>query len=479
MNVTYLLSPTSNYIIHTNASNVLSENLLRDDRIEVYFNRTLITLVENGIKLKEKVKSLLSDRGSSISVFCKYSNTIERTYSLLCSFYFFDRIESTIKTDTVLITCWNLFSLPFVKYLLNRGYKVVIGGVLCNSYPIDFIRNLLKKIGTINLENLAIVKGYVDLTTDLYSIIKNGKDVVIEKNDFSTIWECEKDYIKKTLNIVKKYRKNPTWYTVVFNNQCWYNKCTFCNVHSSPEIDFIGNISSEKLYRSISKNMKQYGTNFLFVNDPYFVFTDKTRKLFSKLRKNGKKIAIQTGVNLLKNKEYLNDVNEYIDEIRIGLESCSDFSLQYINKGYKWIDVKESMSQMIKYLRKDIALRYLYIIDLVSADRTDIIRNYTKISILKKIFFENGFEDFLYFPRNLHLFPDVRMAKKTKFLEICDSDDNRLSGIWKIYRFLDVFIDIKIPEEIVLPYKRFDMDGNVLPSDYHIINSSLMKEIVE
>lgn len=478
MNVTYLLSPTSNYIIHTNASNVLSENLLRDERIEVHFNRTLITLVESARKLKENVKGLLTD-GSSISVFCKYSATIERTYSLLCSFYFFDRIESTIKTDKVLITCWNPFSLPFIKYLLNKGYKVVIGGVLCNSYSFDFIRNLLKKIGTNNLENLIIVKGYVDLTTDLYSIIKNGKDTVIEKNDFSTIWECEKDYIKQTLKIVKKYRKNPTWYTVVFNNQCWYNKCTFCNIYSSPKLNFIGSVSDETLYRNISRNMKQYKTDCLFVNDPYLVFTDKTKKLFTRLRKGGKKIAIQTGITLLKDKDYLKDINEYVDEIRIGLESCSDFSLQYINKGYRWIDVKESMNQMIKYLRKDIALRYLYIMDLVATDRRDIIRNYTKIFVLKMKLFENGFENFLYFPRNLHLFPDVRMSKKTKFLEICSSDDNRLSGIWKIYRYLDIFINIEVPEEIVLPYKRFDMDGNVLPSDYHIINSDLMKEIVE
>jgi hypothetical protein len=62
---------------------------------------------------------------------------------------------------------------------------VIIGGSLLNSYTFQEIRDIVFLIAEKKyMKNLMIVKGYVDLTTDLYKMVREWKDVEITENDF-------------------------------------------------------------------------------------------------------------------------------------------------------------------------------------------------------------------------------------------------------------------------------------------------------
>jgi wyosine [tRNA(Phe)-imidazoG37] synthetase (radical SAM superfamily) len=386
---------------------------------------------------------------------------------------------NNIKTDIVLVTCWNSFSLPFIKFLLEHNKRVVIGGVFCNSYESSHIRQSLIEIGLNEslLTNLMIVKGYVDLTTDLYELIDKWEDIEITENDFSTMWHCRSDYIKDGLNIFRAFKQRPIWYTIVFDNSCWYNKCTFCNIDHNKRKNFIKNMEVDELVDALILNLKEYQTNLLFINDPYFIFTPKNKYILGKLKQNGIKIAILTGINLLKNKKYLKNINNYIDELRIGLESCSDFALSYINKGYDWNGVIESINMMRNELSSDVMLRYLYIMDLAETSKESVLQNYNRMIQLREMI-EKKF-DFAFFPRNLHMFKDIDIQETTKYIRISENSD-RVSGIWKVYNHLEKYgFEVNIPEDVVLPYERYDENGKLLPSDYEIITGDMMKEIVQ
>lgn len=482
MKLTYMLSPTTSYIIHTAASNIISENLIRDDRIEVQFDNRILSIFSHVKKLRQLAIDKMSDNDSPVATFCKYSSSIERTYSVLKAYStgYFESILKNIQSDIILVTCWNSFSLPFIKFLLNNNKRVVIGGVLCNSYSFDHIRASLISIGTPNelMKNLIIVKGYVDLTTDIYKIIKEWKDVTIKENAFETMWECSSDYIKKSLMVLKLIRPRPFWYTVVFDNSCWYKKCTFCNIDKIKKIDFIENISVDNLYNNLIRNLNEYETDQLFINDPYFTFDDKKRKLLGKLRSAGIKIAILTGINLLKNQNYLNDIKTYVTELRIGLESCSDFSLSYINKGYDWNDVLKAVNLMTTILPSDVMIRFLYIMDLAEINKSSVLQNYNRLLQIKDMFISKGFT-FTFFPRNLHMFRDIDIEETTKYIKLLP-DSKKVSGIWRVYSFLESYgFEINVPKDIVLPYQRYDNDGKVLESDYDIITDDMMHKLVQ
>jgi len=164
--------------------------------------------------------------------------------------------------------------------------------------------------------------------------------------------------------------------------------------------------------------------------------------------------------------------------LRIGLESCSDFALSYINKGYDWNGVIESINMMRDELSSNVMLRYLYIMDLAETSKDSVLQNYNRMVQIKQMLIERGF-DFAFFPRNLHMFKDIDIQETTKYIKISDNSDN-VSGIWKVYNYLEKYgFEVNVPKDIVLPYERYDENGKLLPSDYEIISGDVMKEIVQ
>ena len=57
MEITYMLSPTTPYIMHNITSNILSENLKRNKRINPSFNLSILSLT---MKITERMKGYLN-----------------------------------------------------------------------------------------------------------------------------------------------------------------------------------------------------------------------------------------------------------------------------------------------------------------------------------------------------------------------------------------------------------------------------------
>ncbi len=474
MKLTYMLSPTTFYVMHTQTSNILSHNLLRDNRIDVSFNLSILSLCMDIINEKDSIIERMSDHPLDIllkKASPNYFKIVGAPYSTRTGF--FEKILPTIKTEIVLITCWNIYCIPFIKFLLNSGKKVVMGGSFCNSYPIKFIRSLLG-----DPDNLIVVSGYVGVQTDLHKVISDWKDVKLPETDFIDMWTAKNDHMKSYLKILSKCRRSDnTYYSITFNNNCWYNKCKFCKLREERVPDFTCAVDADRLYENIKENLITYKTKKLLVNDNYFLFSDKNREIFKNLRKDGFKIYILSGILSFNNEQYLRDFNEYVDEVGIGLESASDFSLDYITKGYKWEDIKRSIHNMAKYLDKDKNIRYLTITDLVSKDREDIVENYENMLTMKMMLNDHGFERVAFSYTPLQLFPSIDLVKDTEFMKIGRTESS--SGMWYVYEHLKKYgIEVNVPEDIMMPFERYDINGNLLLSDFEYVGD-LMDRIID
>ena len=480
MKVTYMLSPTTPYVTHTQASNILSENLKRDQRIDPSFNMSILSLTMKILNEKNKVVERIED--GPLKYLCSKPQFTTNFLRILGGLYsnsneFFRSVISTIKTDLVLITCWTIHSIPLIVFLLNNGKRVVMGGSLCNSYPIDVIRSLLKEAGTTSLKNIIIVKGYVGVQTDLYKIITDWKDIEIPEHDYTDMWCGSGDYIKKYLNLLTKCRDTDnTYYSATFNNNCWYNKCKFCKLREKNQPNFIREIDIDALYENIVENLITYRAKILLVNDNYFTFSEKNKAILKRLRKSGYKIKVLSGIISFMSESYLNDINHYVDEVGVGLESTSDFSLDYIIKGYKWSDIKLSVENMKKYLDRDKVIRYLVIVDLVTKNQNDIVQNYKNMAVMKNRLIEYGFEKIQFSLTPLQIFPSVGIAENTKYLKMKSSKS--VSGMWYVYnRLRKAGVEVNLSEKLMMPFERYDTDGNLLLSDFEYISNDLIKNL--
>lgn len=477
MKLTYMLSPTTPYITHSQASNILSENLKRDERIDITFNLSILSL--NMRILKEKnilIENMEDNPFETVYKKPQMSQNFLRILGGMCSNTkeFLSHVDSTIKTDIVLITCWTIHSIPLIAYLLNSGRKVVMGGSFCNAYPTDFIRSLVPES---NIENLVIVRGYVGVETDLYKIITDWKDVEIPKTDYVDMWTANGDHMKGYLNLLSKCRGlDNTFYSVTFNNNCWYNKCKFCKLRDEKQPDFIRNIDVDSLYENLIINLKSYKSKNILINDNYFIFNDKNKTILQRLRRDGYKIQVLSGIISFNSKSYLEDINEYVDGVSCGLESTVDFSLDYITKGYRWDDIKRSMENMNKYLDRDKNIRYLAIFDLVSKDQRDIVQNYTNMLSMRNTLYDYGFEKVGFSATPLQLFPSVGLIEDTDHLKIRNS--NNVSGMWYAYNYLSKFdLEANMSFDHMMPFERYDINGNLLLSDFEYVSSEVMNGI--
>jgi len=478
MKITYMLSPTTPYITHSQASNILSENLKRDERLDVSFNLSILSLSMRILSEKNALMEIMGD--STVETVYKKPQLAQNFLRILGGLFsnneeFFQQVNYTIKTEIVLMTCWTIHSIPLIAYLLNSGRRIVMGGSFCNSYPTEFIRSILKEAGAQNLENLVVVRGYAGVNTDIHKIIIDWKDVDLPETDFRDMWISNGDHIKDYLNLLSRCRGvDNTYYSVTFNNNCWYNKCKFCKLRDKKQPDFIVNVSVEELYENMIQNIQSYKSNNILINDNYFVFTDKNKAILKRLRKDGYKVQVLSGIISFNSERYLKDVNEYIDEVAIGMESTLDFSLDYITKGYTWNDIKRSMNNMIKHLDKDKSIRYLAIIDLVCKDQEDIIQNYQNMLTMRDTL--SGFNRIAFSFTPLQLFPSVGMVEDTDFLKV---KDGQVSGMWYVYKYLERRgIEVNVAPYLMMPFERYDINGDLLLSDFEYVSSEVMNGIL-
>ena len=477
--VTYMIASTGFVFSTAPVTRIMTENLKRNKKIEPYFISKFLDGRIIGEKIQDQYCYILRNDDSPISNYMKRNSLRVTSVLYTLSDKYKNEILESIKTEYVLITCSTIFSIPLIKLLLEHDKKIVIGGSVANNESFNSIRNHFIKIGTNedNLKNLIIVSGYVDLTTDIYKIIQEWKDMKIVENDFSTFYECYEDFLNDSYKLFKNFSGYPELdFCISFKNSCWWKRCKFCDMTHENEQDFIKNSSANNIVNYIKTMTKKQQTKNIYISDPYIIFTDKVLEILDQLKDYN--ITAMTGVKLLLNEEYTKNLCKYVNHIKIGLESTSDFTLKEIDKGYTYEDILIAFDNLSKYSQHDKTIYILHIFDLPSLNVEDINENYRRILKIKQNMENKGFINVYLIHGSLHLFPNSKLID-SEYITVVDRDSNDLSGIWTHYNHLkDIGVNIPSLENLVLPYQRYDINNNLLSSDFYCTDKTLMNDIL-
>jgi len=502
MKITYIYPPLFKGF-YPLATRMITENLLRDKNLSVDFSDIPINAYASNLH-QEIFDRIISKARSTLSP--NAVGFLEQKYILYNLFYVFmahgyydPYILEDFDTRYVVVTVINFCDLLMVRHLLNTEKKVVIGGPLITiGLSPAFIRQFLCNMGVNQSKlssNLIIVSGNIDLKTDLYGIIRDWKDAAITENDYGTTFECERDFLREYYDGQSQIPVH-----LGFSNRCWYGKCKFCTYRELPPMDFLKTAGDTKVIEYIRKMMNTLGSTHIRFIDSYFHTTSPAVKNI--LRQiSDYDITIYTGITLLKSKPYIEFINDYVNCLLIGLESTSDFSLDYIDKGYTYKDIKEAINNMINYLDRRIFLEISIIIDLPSRDGGDIENNYRKISEIKERLISEGFKVGFHlnilsvFPNLELLYPEDGLLRRSNN----PADMGCSTGKSYLISLLtqsgmdnppqlpsgSVLVDEHTPGlqygyvSSDVPIVRYDIDGNVLPSDLTLIDEGIMRKILE
>jgi len=502
MKITYIYPPLFKGF-YPMATRMITENLLRDKNLSVDFSDIPIRTYASNIH-QEIFDRIISKAASTLSP--NAVAFLEQKYLLYNLFYVFmahgyydPYLLEDFDTRYVVVTVINFCDLLMVRHLLNTKKKVIIGGPLITiGLSPAFIRQFLCNMGVHQSKlssNLIIVSGNIDLKTDLYGIIRDWKDAAITENDYGTTFECERDFLTEYYDGQSQIPVH-----LGFSNRCWYGKCKFCTYRELPPMDFLKTAGDTKVIEYIRKMMNALGSTHIRFIDSYFHTTSPAvQNILRQI--SDYDITIYTGITLLKSKPYIEFINDYVNCLLIGLESTSDFSLDYIDKGYTYEDIKEAINNIINYLDRKIFLEISLIMDLPSRDGRDIENNYRKISEIKERLISEGFKVGFHlnilsvFPNLELLYPEDGLLRRSNNLADMGCSTGK-SYLISLLRQSGMDNPPQLPSGSVLvdehtpglqygyvssdvPIVRYDIDGNVLPSDLTLIDEEIMRRILE
>ena len=478
MKVTFSVSPSSDWGFSL-ASRVLTENLLRDNRFDVHFSDAIFKASNLALNKTSDHAEKLFNENKRLTLFNFLCFPFIRIFFSTISYK--EEFLKSIKGNYLFYSgSLVAFDLALIYYVLQNGIKVIFGGNLVFNYSIQELRRMLTVMGATeeHQKNIIFVNGFVDLTTDLYKILKEWKDTSITKNDFSTFWNCERDYIQDLVSMpgreyrtfLTKRRYSDFQATYIFDSHCWWNKCKFCTYNKFPNINTIKNSNPNIIVNSILNTLSRHRSNSIFIADSCFLFNDKTEFILKKLVENHVEIFIYSRINSLLDKNYLEKLNKYISFIKIGMESTDDFALNYIDKGYGKAEIIKAFDKIEKYLRKDIFLSINMIADLPYQSKGDFLQNIDFICKLKEHMIEKGFKiRFAFSSLNIVPFLKSKMIDE-KFFKVTTLDDEYVAGRSMVWKYLEKLgFDSKISALYTLPYKRYDKDGKILLPDSELI----------
>lgn len=476
MKVEFMKGPSHYVDVSAPGTRVLTENLMRDDRLDTVFNMaTIVNEIKSRIYLKKEFEPKIDKLRKDLSKV--YNICMKSAAAVYSSYKYADSIPDSVKHDTILYSANNgVFDFPPIISMLNAGLRVVVGGPTAALYK-DRLRKTLTDYGCKNLHNLIIVSGFVDLTTDIHKIVSDWKDTTIVENDFSTFWDCEKDFVQPLIPIIHKIRNSKEFsIATLFENGCWWKKCTFCNYRYLPIASFIDNVSVEKVVQNILNTCKLHNTKRVFIGNDYFVFKPFSEEVFKVLKEQGIRIEIYTGIQLLKNIQYVKKIEKYISRIYVGVESLDDFSLKYINKGFTSQDVLKAFDNIMNICDPKLEVHLFLMIDLPIQNRFNVVTNYEKIYNLKQKLLNNNFQVGM-LPKLLEVNRDLLGNDfiDNKFLRVANHDSQFLSGryiIWKMFEDLGI-AERSIYRDRTTPLERYGTDGSVIPSDLFLISDKL------
>jgi hypothetical protein len=477
MKVSFTLGVGEDVRVNNIPCRVLTENLTRNPNFDVTFlNYTITANVNLQKDTPEYINKIEKENRVLRECTTSWYTLFQVAYS---NYHYIDLLLNEIKTEYLFYSCSALqIEFAHIAQILNHGIKVIIGGSLLNSYTFQEIRDIVSLIAEKKyMKNLMIVKGYVDLTTDLYTMVREWKDVEITENDFTTFWECTEDYTVEKVARLKKMGFNfleyyPFEYSVfILDNKCWWNKCRFCTYPLYQHKDFTVGSTASKISNNIIAAIRKYDNGVFFTND-YFQFTPKYKEILQNLVDEGIKIVIFSGIQAFKNKSYIENINKYISAVKLGVESFSDFSLQYNNKGYTYADIRNVMQSIKEDMKSDVSFLANMIVDLPINNEAEIIENYEKAAEFKKELLDAG-HPFNFSAKLLTINKDQKERFiDNRFVTVGDSNISGRYLVFDMFRRMGVIKDDTY-KTMSLPLLRFDENGNELSTDFSYISHDL------
>jgi len=486
------------------ATRIMTENLLRNKNLDVHFSD--IPVKTYGSNRDNKLYDTIMEKAAS-----RFSPNVisflEQKYMLYNVFYVFmahgyydEFIREDFEAEHVIVTCINFCDLLIVKNLLEEGKKVVLGGPLINiGLSPDFIRQFLSHMGVEKSklqDNFIVISGNVDLTTDLHQIIKNWKDGRITENDYNSVFECHHDFLTPHYN-----GKTAIPVHLGFNNWCWYGKCKFCTYKELPRMDFLKGMEVQSAVAAIHEIMQGFESRHLrFIDSYYRPHSPVVQEILQQISEYH--ITIFTGIKLLKDKNYIEFINNNVNCLLIGLESTSDFTLKHVAKGYLYRDIEQAVENMIQYLDRSIFLEISVILDLPHRDADDIRDNYQRILTLKDRLDAAGFRVAVHM-NILSVFPNLELlyTEDAMLKRSFDSTDMPSSTgknyLIHVLKQSGMDRSPQLPSGTVLvdednayglrygyissnvPVMRQDVNGKPLLSDLEIMEEDVMKRILQ
>ncbi|MCF8129476.1 MAG: hypothetical protein K9N10_13265 [Deltaproteobacteria bacterium] len=485
------------------ATRIMTENLLRNKNLDVQFSHIPVkTYSSNTDKalydgFMEKAASRFS---SNVVSFLEQKYMVYNVFYVFMAHGYYDAfIVEDFEADHVIFTCINYCDLLIVRNLLENGKRVVLGGPLVNiGLSPDFFRRLLYGMGIEKSklqDNLIIISGNVDLSTDLYQIIRNWKDGRITRNDYGSVYECRGDFLQPHYQ-----GKTDIPVHLGFNNWCWYGKCKFCTYKELPRMDFLKDLESQSTVQAIHEIMQGFNSRHIrFIDSYYRPHSPVVQEILKEISQYH--ITIFTGITLLKDKQYIEFVNKYVNCLLIGLESTSDFTLKHVAKGYRYRDIELAVRNMIQYLDRDIFLEISVILDLPYRDAEDVQDNYRRIAALKDRLDGAGFRVAVHM-NILSVFPNLELLYTEDAMLKRSFDSNEIASStgknYLIHVLKESGMDrpSQLPASTVLvdednayglrygyissnvPVIRQDVNGKILLSDLELMDEDVMKRIL-
>jgi hypothetical protein len=491
MKVSFTIGMGQDMRVNNISTRVLTSNLLRNDKLDVTFlNAPIMSHYHSHRSMNEYFDVMEKKDRIMKEATGAWYNPLRVA---LGNYQHNHLILDELKTDILFQSCSvTLYEINTLAAILNSGVRLMIGGPLPSTYSFDGLRDIIAQyVKPKYMKNLMIVKGYVDLTTDLHKLAQDWKDTTITENDYSTFWDCEDDYTIDKINRMRRFNKHidmsfmdgffPYKYsTFILDNKCWWGKCKFCTYYKyEAKDDFTGGEPVEKITQNILNTIKKQGNNAVFFVNDYFQFTPKYKAIMDILKENEVHIVIFTGVQMLKDRTYLENVNKYVSAMLIGIESFSDFGLDYINKGYKYADIKEANDMMKKHLKRDCFLQESIIIDLPEKHEKDVLVNYTRAATEKEDMRNAGFS-INYSIKPLLVNYDTKDAFiDNKWLSVNEDEDEYLLGRHLVFKYLrEMGIATNdIYKQMSVPLVRYDQFGDKLESDFRILPYDLAMDV--
>ncbi len=503
MKLTYIYPPlfTPYYPI---ATRMITGNLQRNEKLDPTFSAIPVRAYKSETykteydRIVSRGKNMFSP-AAGVYMSQKFISS-NLYYVMMTRGYFNDDIFEDVHDAHVMVTCINFCDLIIVKDLLDNGNRVILGGPLLNiQMSPAFIREFLSKMGADShslQKNLIIITGDIDLHTDIYQYIQVWKDDVIPETDYTTIYDCKKDFLQEMFD-----HSSSTIAHVGFNNRCWYGKCKFCTYKGLPVMDFLTGAEEDRIVEYFHAIKREFGAKELRFIDSYFSLKNESvRYILDQIKSYP--IAVFAGILLMKKKDHIEFLNQYVNTLLLGLETTSDFALKNIRKGYTWKDIQEAVDQMIRYLDRNIFLEISTILDLPFRDEEDARTNYQRILYVKERLEDEGFRVGIHM-NILSLFPNLELlTQKPSYFRLSEKKEDMEQSTGKNY-FIHLLKQAGMNAPLLLPggelikdrenpagldygflssdlpVMRYDVNGNVLPSDLNLLDGKVIQAILK